>query len=168
MILSVIPRIPRLRFASLGMTANFGDTADKSMPLQKAVHFFGQLSADAFRGCDLLDACLAEAIHGAELLQQQTFPVLTHARAIVENAFFDSFFHEQLVIRVGKPMRLVANALKQSQGRRIHWKSQRQCAAGSINLLVFFCQTDDRQDRASPVAAIRGRRMTAGPFLHRR
>src|SRR4029077_16210999 len=27
--------------------------------------------------------------------------------------------------------------------RRIHWKSQRQCAAGSINLFVFFRQTDD-------------------------
>jgi hypothetical protein len=50
------------------------------------------------------------------------------------------FLHEQLVIRVGKPMRLVSNALKQSQGRRIHWKSQRQCAAGSINLLVFFAR----------------------------
>ena len=65
--------------------------------------------------------------------------------AIVENAFFDSFFHEQLVICVGEPMRLIADALKQSQGRRIHWKSQRQCAAGSINLLVFFRQTDDRK-----------------------
>ena len=75
----------------------------------------------------------------------KTFPILTHARAIVENAFFDSFFHEQLVIRVGKPMRLVSNALKQTQGRRIHWKSQRQCAAGSINLLVFFRQTDNRK-----------------------
>ena len=73
------------------------------------------------------------------------FPVLTHARAIVENAFFDSFFHEQLVICVGKPMRLVANALKQTQGRGIHWKSQRQRTAGSINLLEFFCQADDRQ-----------------------
>ena len=40
-------------------------------------------------------------------------------------------------------MRLVSNALKQTQGRRIHWKSQRQCTAGSINFLVFFCQTDD-------------------------
>ena len=42
-------------------------------------------------------------------------------------------------------MRLIADALKQSQGRRIHWKSQRQCAAGSINLLVFFRQTDNRK-----------------------
>ena len=73
------------------------------------------------------------------------FPVLAHAWTIVENAFFDSFFHQQLVICVSEPMRLIADALKQSQGRRIHRKSQRQCAAGSINLLVFFRQTDNRK-----------------------
>ena len=87
------------------------------MPLQKPVHFFRQLSANAFRGRDLLDACLAQTIHGPELPQQQIFPVLTHARAIVENAFSDSFFHEQLVISVGEPMRLIADALKQSQAQ---------------------------------------------------
>jgi hypothetical protein len=50
------------------MTANFGDTSDKSMPLQKAVNFFGQLWANAFRKCDFLNACPAEPIHGAEPL----------------------------------------------------------------------------------------------------
>jgi hypothetical protein len=95
------------------------------MPLQKQVHFFRQLSANALCSCDLLNACPAETIHGPEPLQQQTFTILTHARAIVENAFFDSFFHQQLVIRVGKPMGLVSNPLKQTQGRRIYWKSQR-------------------------------------------
>jgi hypothetical protein len=59
---------PRLRFASLGMTANFGDTADKSMPLQEQVNFFCQFSANAFRCRDLVNSCLAEAIHGAEPL----------------------------------------------------------------------------------------------------
>ena len=33
--------IPRLRFASLGMTATFGNIAPKSMALQKSVHLFG-------------------------------------------------------------------------------------------------------------------------------
>ncbi len=113
------------------------------MPLQKEVHFFRQLSANAFRGRDLVNARLAETIHGPEPLQQQTFTILTHARTIVENAFFDSFFHEQLVIRVGEPMRFVSDALKQTQRRRIHRKSQRQPAARSINLLVFFRETDD-------------------------
>ena len=82
------------------------------MPLQKEVHFFRQLSANAFRGRDLVNARLAETIHGPEPLQQQTFTILTHARTIVENAFFDSFFHQQLMIRIGKAMRLIANALK--------------------------------------------------------
>ena len=115
------------------------------MPLQKAVNFFGQFSADAFRCRDLVNGRLAEAIHGAEPLQQQIFPVLAHAWTIVENTFFDSFFHQQLVICVSEPMRLIADALKQSQGGRIHWKPQRQCAAGSINLLVLFRQTDNRK-----------------------
>jgi hypothetical protein len=32
---SLAPVQPRLRFASLGMTPNFGNTLDKSMPLQE-------------------------------------------------------------------------------------------------------------------------------------
>src|SRR5215211_683172 len=127
------------------MTANFGDTADKSMPLQKAVHALRQFSPNSLCCRDLVNGCLAEAIHGAELLQQQIFAVLAHAWTIVENAFFDSFFHEQLVICVSEPVRLIADALKQSQGRRIHWKSQWQWTAGSINLLVLFGQTDNRK-----------------------
>jgi len=64
----IIFAIPRLSFASVAITANFGDTADKSMPLQKAMNFLRQFSANAFRGCDLVDTCPAEAIYGAELL----------------------------------------------------------------------------------------------------
>jgi len=56
-------------------------------------------------------------------------------RAIIENALFDAFLHEQLVVRVREPMGLVANALKQPQSRRIHWKSQRQRPARPIDLL---------------------------------
>ena len=36
------------------------------MPLQKQVHFLRQFSANAFCCRDLVNACLAEAIHGAE------------------------------------------------------------------------------------------------------
>ena len=64
----IIFAIPRLSFASVAITANFGDTADKSMPLQEAVNFFGQFWANAFRGRDVLYACPAETIHGPELL----------------------------------------------------------------------------------------------------
>jgi len=38
-------------------------------------------------------------------------------------------------------------------GRRIHWKSQRQCRPGSINFLVLFRQTDNRKIVQAPVAA---------------
>jgi hypothetical protein len=107
------------------MTANFGNTADKSMPLQKQVHFLRQFSTNSIRGCDLVNSGPAKAVHGAEPPEQQIFPVLAHPVTIVENAFFDSFFHEQLVICIGKPVRLIADALKQSQSRGIHWKSQR-------------------------------------------
>ncbi len=82
------------------------------MPLQKSMHFFGQFSANAFGGRDLIHARPAKAIHRAEPPQQQILPVLAHTRAIVENAFFDSLFHQQLMIRIGKAMRLIANALK--------------------------------------------------------
>lgn len=64
------------------------------MPLQKQVHFFGQLSANAFCSRDLFNACLAQAIYRTESLQQQILSVLADARAIVENAFLYPFFHE--------------------------------------------------------------------------
>ena len=34
-----------------------------SMPLEKAVHFLGQLRPDSFRGRDLFDARFAQSIH---------------------------------------------------------------------------------------------------------
>ena len=82
------------------------------MPLQKPMHFFGQFSADTFGGRDLIHARPAKAIHRAEPPQQQVFPVLAHAEAIVENAFFDSLFHEQLMICIGEPVCLIADALE--------------------------------------------------------
>ena len=44
------------------------------------------------------------------------------------------------MIRVGEPMGLIANALKQSQRTGVHRKSQRQCPAQPINLLAFLGQ----------------------------
>ena len=55
--------IPRLRFASLGMTATFGNIALKSMALQESVHLFGQLSANPFSRSNLLNTCFPETIH---------------------------------------------------------------------------------------------------------
>src|SRR6266487_1156361 len=42
-------------------------------------------------------------------------------------------------------MSLIANALKQSQGRRVHWEPQRQCAARPVNLLAFLGKADDEK-----------------------
>ncbi len=109
------------------------------------MHFFGQLPANAFGGRNLFNACFPEAIHRAEPAQQQILPVLANSGAIIEDAFLDSFFHEQLMIRVGKPMCFIADALKQTQGGGIHWKSQRQPVARAINLLPLLRQADDRE-----------------------
>ena len=49
------------------------------------------------------------------------------------------------MIRVGKPMGFVTDALKQAQSAGIHWKLQRQRPARPVNLLVFLRQADDRQ-----------------------
>ena len=116
---------------------------DKSMLLQKLMHFFGQLSADALGRGDFVHGCLTQAIHRAKFSQQQILAVLTHTRAIIKNAFADSFFHEQLMIRVGEAMRLVANTLEQSQGAGVHWKLQRQGASRPVNLFSFLGQPDD-------------------------
>ena len=42
-------------------------STDKSMSLQELMHFFGQLSANPFRGSDFVHRRSAQAIHRAEL-----------------------------------------------------------------------------------------------------
>src|SRR6266705_4722980 len=96
------------------------------MSLEKAMHFFSQFSTDPFRGRNFLHGCPAQPIHGAELAQQQILPVLAYTGTIIEKALADALFHEQLMISVGETMCFVADALKQAQGARIHWKVQRQ------------------------------------------
>ena len=45
-----------------GKRVSFKST-DKSMSLEELMHFFGQLSANPFRGCDFIHCCSAQAIH---------------------------------------------------------------------------------------------------------
>src|SRR5437762_10481943 len=144
-VLTLIQNICLSRYAQPRMSGVRRKSADKSMLLQKSVHFFGQLSANPLSGGNLLDACFAETVHRSESPQQQIFPVLAYTGAIVEDTFFDPLFHEQLMVGVGKPMRLIADALKQPQSRRIHWKSQRQRPARPVNLLALLRQADDRE-----------------------
>jgi hypothetical protein len=82
------------------------------MAFEEPMQVFGQFSTNALRGSNLLNACFTQATHGSKSPQQQIFPVLAYTGAIIENAFFDALFHEQLVVRVSEPMRLIANALK--------------------------------------------------------
>src|SRR4029453_6189291 len=95
-------------------------STNKSMPLQKLMHFFGQLSANPFRGSDFFNRRSAQAIHRAKPSQQQILAVLTHTGAIIKNAFADSLFHEQLMICVSEAMRLAANTLEHPKGPGAH------------------------------------------------
>src|SRR6266540_905435 len=115
------------------------------MSLEKAIDFFRQLSANAFRGGNFLHRRFSQTLYRAELSQQQILPVLAHPRTIIKNALSDALFHEQLMIGVGKPMGFVADALKQAQSAGIHWKLQRQRPARPVNLFVFLRQADDWQ-----------------------
>ena len=109
------------------------------------MHFFRQLLANALRGGNFLHRRFSQALHGAELSQQQIFPVLAHSRAIIKNTLANALFHEQLMIRIRKPMGFVTDALKEAQTAGVHWKLQRQRSARAVNLLVFLRQADDRE-----------------------
>ena len=56
------------------------------------MNLFRQLPSNSFGRGNLLHARLAEAINRTKLAQQQIFPVLTHTRAIIENALADRVF----------------------------------------------------------------------------
>ena len=95
------------------------DESWKSVPLEKAPHFLRQLLAYPFRRSNFFDARLAQSLHGSEFAEKKIFAVLAHAGTIVEDAFADPLFHQELVIGVGETMRLIADALEQTQRTRI-------------------------------------------------
>ena len=82
------------------------------MALQKAMHFFRQFRSDAFGRRDLFHGGFPQAIDRSEFTKEQTFPVLTHARTIIQNTFADPLLHQQLVIGICEAVRFVANALQ--------------------------------------------------------
>ena len=146
-------------FAQYGHDLNAAQESDALPP---------PTSADPFGGRDLFHGRFAQALHRTEFPQEQIFPVLAHARTIIENAFADPLLHQQLVIGVGEAMRFIADALKQTQRAGIRRQLQRQRAARPINFFEFFGQADDRQLVQAQAAAVRGRRKRAGPCRHRR
>src|SRR5260370_35545027 len=115
------------------------------MPLQKAVHFFGQFWPDALGRRNLLDARFAQAIDRTEFSLKQAFPVLTHTRAIVENTFVDPFLKQQLWISVGEAVRFIADSLKEMQRSEVCRQLQRQRPTRPGHLLLLFRHPDDVQ-----------------------
>jgi hypothetical protein len=83
--------------------------------LQKSMDVLGQLRSDPLGRGNLFHARAAQPFYRAKLSQQQILAVLTHARAVIEDTFFNSLPQQQPVIGVREPMRLVANALQQMQ-----------------------------------------------------
>ena len=115
------------------------------MSLQKTVHFLRQFRADSLGRGNVFHARFAQPIHRTKSSQQQILSVLANAWAIVENAFFNSFFQKQLVVGIGETVRFVANPLQQTQRAGVERKSQRKGTSRPINFFVLFRQTDDRQ-----------------------
>ena len=74
------------------------------------MHFLRQLLAYSFGRCNFSDARSAQPLHRTEFSKKQTFAVLTHPGTIVEDAFSNPFFHQELVIGVGETMRFVPDA----------------------------------------------------------
>ena len=101
------------------------------MPLQKAVHFLRQLLAYPFGRCNFFHARRAQALDRTEAAQEQILPVLAHPGAVIEDALADPFFHQQLMISVGKAVRFIPDALEQTKRARILRQAQRQRPARS-------------------------------------
>jgi len=137
------------------------------MSLQEAMNFLGQFRSDSFGRRDLLNVRFPQPLHGTELPQKKIFSILTHARAIIQNAFSDSFLHQQLMISIREAMRFVANPLQQMQRAGICWQLQGHRSAGPINFFELFRQPNDRQIvQPEPLQFAAGRRELPFPAIN--
>ena len=87
----------------------------------------------------------ADAFHRTERAQQNLFAVLADAGAIVQDALADAPLHQELVVTIGEPVRLVADALEQTQRPRILRQPQRRGSAGTIDFLELLRQPNNGQ-----------------------
>ena len=76
---------------------------------------FGEFAANAFGGGKFIDGGFSDALDGAPVAEEELFAVLADAGAIVEDALGDAFFHEELMVAVGKAVGFIANALEESE-----------------------------------------------------
>ena len=115
------------------------------MRSEKAVHFLSQLLAYSFGRCNGLHARFAQALHGTKFSEKEILPVLAYSRTIVEHAFVDPFFHQELMISIRETVGFVANSLEQTQRAGIVRQTKRERTARPVNFLELFREPDDRQ-----------------------
>jgi hypothetical protein len=109
------------------------------------MHILGQLLAYAFGRCNLYNGRFSQSLDGAELPQEKILSILAHTWAIVEDAFADAFFHQELVISIRETVGFVANSLEQTQSAGILRQTKRERTTRPVNFLEFFRQPEDRQ-----------------------
>src|SRR2546428_2448552 len=83
--------------------------------LQRGRH----LRSDAGDAGDLLHAGAPQARDRAEMLEQRQLSPFAEAGKLVEHGFLDSPLAQRLMIRICKPVRLVAQPLDKMQCRRV-------------------------------------------------
>ena len=104
---------------------------------------FGEFSADAAGGGDLVGAGATEPGDAAKTLEEELFAVLGDAGAIVEEAFGDAPFHEQLVVAVGEAVGFIADALQELEGAAVVGEADGNRPPGAVDLFEFFGEADD-------------------------
>src|SRR5437899_2196229 len=90
----------------------------------------------------LIDRREPQPLDGTELLQQRRLARAADARELIEDALGDSLEPELRVVGVGKPMRLIAHALKELEGGVVEAQPQRLRLARAVNLLELLGETD--------------------------
>src|SRR5438045_1820287 len=100
------------KFTSATVLATPESTSGNLMAFEKPMNFLRQFRPDPFRGGDLFHRRFPQPVHRTKFPQQQVLPVLAHARAIVEDTFADPLLHQELLIGVRQPVRLIADSLE--------------------------------------------------------
>ncbi len=78
------------------------------------------------------------------MFQQRHFLLVAQPGDFVQHRFLNPTLPEFLVVRIGEPVRLVAQPLNQMQRRRFARQLQRLRHARLVNFLHLFRQPDDR------------------------
>ena len=80
---------------------------------------------------------------GSELFEESLLPRPADPGAVIEDALLDAPFHEELVVAVREAVRLVADALEQSQGALVVGDYERIGFSGAKDFLALLREADD-------------------------